>query len=353
MRVLELSLRNYRVFEEVDLELPARVIGIFGPNGGGKTALVESLLLALYGQARTGKDQIRTHGVLTDCEVRLVFQHGGQQYEVRRVIRGKNHQTQAELLVGGVSLAVGVREVDAEVRRLLRMDHQVFRASVFAEQKQLDAFSDLTRARRKEMVLRLLGIRPVDDARAAARKAAREAQGDAERLAGALPDLSEQEAALGGARETLAKAREAAREAEAGLRGARERLTETEEAFERSDRAREQAEKLDGLRAAAEEEARRLTARREELAGRIEALKGDVADLPALEQEAGALVGARDRLDAARTWADAADELRNAEAELEDLPEMDAEALLARREEAEAALRAVAERLAQAEVDRR
>ena len=28
MRALELSLRNYRVFEEVDLELPARVIGI-------------------------------------------------------------------------------------------------------------------------------------------------------------------------------------------------------------------------------------------------------------------------------------------------------------------------------------
>ena len=35
MRVLEISLRNFRVFEELDLELPARVIGIFGPNGSG------------------------------------------------------------------------------------------------------------------------------------------------------------------------------------------------------------------------------------------------------------------------------------------------------------------------------
>ena len=49
MRVLELSLRNYRVFEEVDLEIPARVIGIFGENGAGKTTICESIAFAFYG----------------------------------------------------------------------------------------------------------------------------------------------------------------------------------------------------------------------------------------------------------------------------------------------------------------
>ena len=49
MRVLELSLRNYRIFEEVDLELPARVIGIFGENGAGKSSLMESIAFACYG----------------------------------------------------------------------------------------------------------------------------------------------------------------------------------------------------------------------------------------------------------------------------------------------------------------
>ena len=64
MKVLELSLRNYRVFEEVDLELPARVIGIFGENGSGKSTLMESIAFALYGvnAARTKKQEIRTHG---------------------------------------------------------------------------------------------------------------------------------------------------------------------------------------------------------------------------------------------------------------------------------------------------
>jgi hypothetical protein len=52
-----------------------------------------------------------------------------------------------------MTLATGTTEVDAEIRRLLHMDLQVFRASVYAEQKQLDAFSDVTPGRRKEMAL--------------------------------------------------------------------------------------------------------------------------------------------------------------------------------------------------------
>jgi exonuclease SbcC len=71
VKVLELSLRNYRVFEEVDLELPARVIGIFGENGSGKSTLMEGIAFALYGvnAARTKKQEIRTQGVLADLSL--------------------------------------------------------------------------------------------------------------------------------------------------------------------------------------------------------------------------------------------------------------------------------------------
>src|SRR5947209_12643610 len=116
MRVLELSLRNYRVFEEVDLELPAKVIGIFGENGAGKTALMESIAFAGFGvdAARTKKQEIRTEGLLTDCEVRMVFEHGGRQYEVRRMLRGRGSSPEAELYAGDLQLAAGATDVDAE-----------------------------------------------------------------------------------------------------------------------------------------------------------------------------------------------------------------------------------------------
>ena len=53
---------------------------------------------------------------------------------------------------------------------ILGMDDAAFRASVFAEQKQVAAFSNQTPAKRRELVLRLLGITPLDTARDEARR---------------------------------------------------------------------------------------------------------------------------------------------------------------------------------------
>jgi exonuclease SbcC len=328
VRILELSLRNYRVFEEVDLELPARVIGIFGQNGAGKSTLMEAIQFACYGRARTARDQIRTNGVLTDCAVRLVFDHGGQQYEVRRTIRGKNHQTDAELFVAARQLAAGVTEVDAEMQNLLRMDVQVFRASAFAEQKQLDAFSDVTKGKRKEMVLRLLGIRPVDEARSVARRETREVKQSAERLAGSLPDLAEQEAALNRAREVADEAEARATKAAEALAEAEQRTDAAEKAFEASDRVRERVEKLAVERRGLEEREELSEAQHRELERRIEEIEAALAELPVLEEERGRLAGAPKRLSAGEKAAEAAADAERLAGELRELPEVDAAAAL-------------------------
>jgi exonuclease SbcC len=339
VRVLELSLRNYRVFEEVDLEFPARVIGIFGPNGAGKSSLVESVRWALYGRSRTPKDGIRTTGVLTDCAVRLVFHHGGQQYEVRRLIKGKNHAVEAELSVGDLQLAAGVRDVDEEVRKLLRMDDQVFRASVFAEQKQLDAFSDVTKGKRTEMVLRLLGIRPVDEARTVARKEAREVKGTADRLAGSLPDLTGQQEELAAARDLAKEAKGAAAEASAALKEAETRSKAAIGAFESSDRVREQVERIEVERRSKLDQAAGLESRRDDLAKRIAGLRKDLEDLPAIEDQAAELKVAPERLAAARRAAEADEQARALAEELDALPEVDAQKALGDLQTAEKALR--------------
>jgi exonuclease SbcC len=340
MRILRLSLRNYRVFEEVDLELPARVIGIFGENGSGKSTLVEAVAFACYGYARTARQDIRTHGVLTDCEVRLVFEYGGTQYEVRRAIKGKNHAAQAELLAGDLQLAVGVREVTAEVQRLLHMDQQVFRSSVFAEQKQLDAFSEIRKGERKTMVLRLLGIKPVEDAIRLARTASRDQARRAEDLSGALPDLAEEEARLSAAREVLAKMAERAREAGKDLERSRSRYERAEAAFVASEETRRRVEHVTALRAQSEETAAVAARRHEELARRMKELSEHLRALPALEAERAALAGARDLLEGARRFIEAAGTLRVAEAELEGLPALEPEAALTELREAADELKA-------------
>jgi exonuclease SbcC len=323
MRVLELSLRNYRVFEEVDLELPARVIGIFGSNGAGKSSLVESVLFGLYGRARTDRKQIRTHGVLTDCAVRVAFEHGGQQYEVRRTIRGKAHQTEAELLVGDLTLASGVREVDAEVRGLLRMDQQVFRASVFAEQKQLDAFSDVTPGKRKDMVMRLLGIKPVEQALVRARREAKETKGDADRLAGSLPDADVARASLADAAQTATAMATRAETAAAALAEAQARAETAARAFEASDLVRERVDQIEIERRGLREQVEAEEARRADLEARLVTLEEHLDAAPALAEEQRELAPAADLLDAGRRFVEVDGERRRLEEELERLPDVD------------------------------
>ena len=328
MRVLELSLRNYRVFEEVDLELPARVIGIFGENGSGKSTLMEAIAFGLYGvdATRTKKNQIRTHGVLVDCEVRVAFEHAGQPYEVRRTIRGKGHAPDAQLFGGGLQLAAGTTDVEDEVRRLLHMDLHVFRSSVYAEQKQLDAFSSMRPGERKEMALRLLGIKPVDDARTAARRQAKVTKESAQQLEGAVADLAALEAELKGAKEAAAEAKVLSKSAAAELRSATAAGKAAKKAFVEIDAARQRVEKLTVQLQARTDEKDRLAERREWLAGRAELLAAELAELPTLREELTRLAGVEDRLRAATRLAEESARLAQAEAQLEALPAVDAEA---------------------------
>ena len=325
MRVLELSLRNYRVFEEVDLELPARVIGIFGVNGAGKSTLMESIAFACYGvdAARTKKQEIRTHGVLTDCEVRLVFEHAGQPYEVRRTIRGKGHSPEAELFGGGMTLASGTIEVDAEIRRLLHMDLQVFRASVYAEQKQLDAFSDVTPGRRKEMALRLLGIRPVEDARNASRREARATRESADQLTSAVPDVAALEADLKSAKDVVTEAKRLAKAAAAELKEAVAVEKAAKKAFAGSDAVRQRIENLTVELRAKTEQSEHAAEQHDALVERVERMRAAVAELPTIDDELSGLAGIEDRLRLGTSLVERRDELAHTQARLDAMPETD------------------------------
>ena len=357
MRVLELSLRNYRVFEELDLELPARVIGIFGENGSGKSTLVESIAFACYGAeaARTKRQEIRTHGVLADCLVRLVFEHAGQQFEVRRAIKGRGHAPEAELFVGSRQFASGTTEVNEEIARILHMDLRVFRASVYAEQKQLDAFSDLRRGERVEMALRLLGIKPVDDARTAARREARATKENATQLQGAVPDLAALEADLKDAGEAATEAKRVVRSAQEARKVATKHAKAATEAFRQSDRARERIERLGALLAEKIERRDERLAEREELADRLERLAVDLEAMPELEAELTELGNADERLRIGMRFVEAADRLQAVGSRLATLPIIDAggalEALAAARSEHGQAQTVAAD--AQAELNQR
>jgi exonuclease SbcC len=311
MLLTRLYLRNYRVYEdELELELPAGLVGIYGANGAGKSALIEAIRFCLYGQARTSKDEIRTSDVKGDCITEVEFEHEGHLYLVRRTITGANHTVKAEAHWNNQQVAEGVRDVGAYVHSVLGMDDTSFRASVYAEQKQIAAFSSHGPQKRRDLVLRLLGITPLDKARDAARADAREARADHERLANRLPDLAALEVTLAEATAEQGEAAELATNADDALATAAATAAAAEEALDALD---DLARTYDALVLEGKAAAKAITDADERLVS--------------LRDEQAALTEADARLAELRTQAegiDALEALAAAQATVEALPSLEA-----------------------------
>ena len=283
MRITRIYLRNYRVYEqELDLAMPAGLVGIYGPNGAGKSALLESILWTLWGRSRTRNEEVRTSGVGAECITEVEFEHEGHLYQVRRTISGINSTVKAEAWADRMQVANGVRDVKQYVHSVLGMDDAAFRASVFAEQKQIAAFSAQKPAERRDLVLKLLGITPLDLARDAARRDAKAARDDVERVRGLLLDADElrPRVAQAAAAAELAAA-EAASEAVAA-ETAKQRALLAEEAFAALDVVRQEHEAL-------VREGKAVRVEADQAGARVESRREELAKLATAEEELGAL----------------------------------------------------------------
>jgi exonuclease SbcC len=307
MRLTRLYLRNFRVYEDpLEIDVPPGLIGIYGPNGAGKTTLLESIRWALWGKGKTANDDIRTSGVGGDCVVEVEFEHEGHLYLTRRTLSGASASTRAEVHCDGLVIAEGVRDTSRYLHQVLGMDDISFRASVFAEQKQLAAFSDQSPAERRRLVLQLLGITPLDAARDAARKESREAREQYGRLRGMLPDLDQLRVEVDDARAVAAAAATRATDEEAVAAGARQHLVAAEEAFAAVDRLRETYQSLvvEGRAARAELDAGVASVK--ELQDEQSGLKHAALKLAEITPQADGLQLAEARLRLVETVVDAA-----------------------------------------------
>ncbi|MBC7185896.1 MAG: SMC family ATPase [Calditrichaeota bacterium] len=283
MVIQALRLRNYRRFRALEIEFPENLIGIIGPNGVGKTTIVEAIGWALYGNRvkRTDKTDVRSQSASPReiCSAELLFACGGEQYRIVRQLRGKDAIAEAAAYRGAAEAPVAVQDsgVTEFIENLLGLDYQSFFASVFAQQKELDAFSRLkTPAERLKCINRLINIDVVDRARELARQDWRDRSKFLEGLRKGLKD----EALL---RQQLAQA-------EAALQEKRSKEEEAEAALNAAKEASRRAKKeLDALRAT-RDRFMQLSSRHDSLAERLaeteQSLQRAQADLAAIDEAA-------------------------------------------------------------------
>ncbi|MBV8235162.1 MAG: AAA family ATPase, partial [Acidimicrobiia bacterium] len=336
LRITRLRLRNYRVYEDLDLELPPGLIGVYGANGAGKSALCESIRWTLWGRARTANDGIRTSGVNEDCAAEVEFEHEGHLYVVRRTISGINSTVKAQAHADGMQVAEGVRDTARYVRSVLGMDDAAFRASVFAEQKQIASFSGHTPAERRTLVLQLLGITPVDSARDQARKDGRMATEQFTRARDLLPDVDQAKTEVTDAEATALGAADADAAATKHLAEAEQHHAAARKAHDALVVTRSEYDRIVAEGRAAKAEHGRAETRVAELEAELRAL-GDAAEaLVKLEPDATGLAEVERRLAAVQA-------VERAQLSLAELPAADEPARP--DEEACDAARSEAERL--------
>ena len=196
MRLSRLRLVNFRQHADNTLLFDSGLTGIIGPNGVGKTTILEAIKWALYGgdATRGTVDSIRFARASARAPVRieLDFDLGGHRYRLVRAL------TTADLYLDGGErpIATGASAVTDLVRRRLGMTLEEFDNTYFTAQKQLAVMATLTAAARAQFLSRVLGYEKLraaqdicDDRRKALRNEGngmRAGMPDADVLAGQL-----------------------------------------------------------------------------------------------------------------------------------------------------------------------
>ena len=189
---ISLSLQNFLSYGENAPPLDFsgfHVACISGRNGHGKSALLDAITWALWGEARkSGSDRLPNDGLLrigaTEMRVDFEFHLEADRYRVTRSFRktGKSATTRLELQIfspetGGykaLSEQDAVRKTQARIDALLCMTYPTFINSAFLLQGRADEFTRCKASQRKALLSDILGLSHYDALSARARERMRE-----------------------------------------------------------------------------------------------------------------------------------------------------------------------------------
>ena len=205
--IKSVHLENFRVLSGTrDYEFPEGIIGIVGPNGQGKSTLINSVAWALYG---TEALPLRARDPITwgqkECLVRVhLVLNDGQEWIVERSQKANSATGKAKLYRPlQEPKAQGSAPVTAAVTELLGVDREGFLISVFARQNELDRLRSMDPAPRTQTVLRLLGINQITKAITIVREQAREHRQTLESLRGHQIDSEDVQHTIAGLQSDL------------------------------------------------------------------------------------------------------------------------------------------------------
>ncbi len=204
---VSLSLRNFLSYGE---DVPPldftgfHVACISGPNGHGKSAILDAITWALWSEARkAGTERKPDAGLLrigsTEMQVAFEFDLEGVRYRVSRAYRRSKRSAASSLDLQvfdpvtrrfkALSEENSVRKTQQRLNLLLRMNYDTFINSAFIIQGHADEFTRRSARERKHILGEILALSRYDDLNGLARTHSLQAEQAAESIRLRLRDI--------------------------------------------------------------------------------------------------------------------------------------------------------------------
>ena len=160
----KLTLKNFKSYENTEINFNRGISVIVGENGAGKSSILEAISFALFKEhtAKKVDELIRKGSSNGDMQVTLDFTSNGITYQVRRdknksVIKSflsiKNDSQNDFTLI-----CSGDKEVNSQIQSILDMDGNLFLNAIYIRQGEIAQLVDKKSSEKKQLIGKLLGI---------------------------------------------------------------------------------------------------------------------------------------------------------------------------------------------------
>lgn len=158
MLPLHLHVTNLMAYAELDLDFTGLdLVGLHGSNGAGKSALLESIGLALYGEHRAQNLVELIRDGAMEWRVILTFRSAGRTYRVTRAYSRKSDhllELHEQTEDGWHPLTEGgVKATTRRIVNLLRLDYRTFASSSLLLQDQASTWVEGMSGRERKVML--------------------------------------------------------------------------------------------------------------------------------------------------------------------------------------------------------
>jgi len=133
MRLEQLSLRNWRRYEECTIDFDGNVTGIIGPNDGGKSTIVDAISYLILGTTSRVKARNIRWGE-SEGQVSGVISHRGHRLEITRGIKS----SRSYLKVDDKEVFRKSADVKDALSSLLNISPSIFSNHIIVSQGKLD-----------------------------------------------------------------------------------------------------------------------------------------------------------------------------------------------------------------------